>query len=106
MTFHLIYGSYKVFKKPIDTLLYINKNSNYPPQITNKLPEKINDRLCIFFESKGEHEIRLKNNGYKNVDFNYNLENKSNNKKNRQRKIIWFYPQFSQITSCTKLCIG
>ena len=99
MTFNLINGSYKLFKKLIDTLLYINKNSKYPPQITNKLPEKINAKLCIFFASKEEYETASKNNGYKNVDFKYNLENKNNNRKNRKRNIIWFNPQFRQTVS-------
>ena len=36
MTFNLINGSYKPYKKPNDTLLYIDKNSNHPPQIIKK----------------------------------------------------------------------
>ena len=39
MTFNLINGSYKPYKKPNDSLLYINENSNHPPQSNN-------DRLC------------------------------------------------------------
>ena len=42
MTFNLINVSYKPYKKPVDTLLYINKNSNHPPQIIKKLPKTIN----------------------------------------------------------------
>ena len=44
MTFNLINVSYKPYKKPVDTLLYINKNSNHPPQIIKKLPKTINER--------------------------------------------------------------
>ena len=33
MTFILTNGSYKSYKKPKNTLLYNNKNSNHPPQI-------------------------------------------------------------------------
>ena len=36
MTFNLINGLYKPYKKPKDTLLYINKNSNHPPRIIKK----------------------------------------------------------------------
>ena len=36
MTFNLINGSYKPYKKPNDTLLFIDKNSNHPPQIIKK----------------------------------------------------------------------
>ena len=46
VTFNLINGSYKPYKKPNNTLLYINKNSNHPPQIIKKLPKTINNRLC------------------------------------------------------------
>ena len=31
VTFNLINGSYKSYKKPNNTLLYINKNSSHPP---------------------------------------------------------------------------
>ena len=41
----------------------------------------------------------MKNSGYKNVDFKYNLAYKINNKRNRQRNIIWFNPPFSQAVS-------
>ena len=36
MTFNLLNGSYKPYKKPNDTLLHIDKNSNHPPQIIKK----------------------------------------------------------------------
>ena len=39
MTFNLINDSYKPYKKPNETLLYINKNSNHPPQIIKKVPK-------------------------------------------------------------------
>ena len=106
MTFNLINGSYKPYKKPNDTLLYINKNLNHPPQIMKKLPKIINDRLCknssnaeIFHESKVGYETALKGIGSKNVNFKYDLENKNNNRRNRQRNIIWFNPTFSQRVS-------
>ena len=106
MTFNLIYGSYKHYKKPKDTLLSINKNSNHPPQIIKKMPKTINDRLCrnslnaeIFHASKIEYETALRNSGYKNVDFKYDLVHKNNNKRSKQRNIIWLNPPFSQAVS-------
>ena len=36
ITFNLNNGIYKSYKKPNDTLLYINKSSNHPPQIINQ----------------------------------------------------------------------
>ena len=84
MTFNLINGSYKPYKKPNGTLLYINKNSNHPPHIIKKLQKTINDRLCknssnveIFYTPKIEYEPALKNSGYENVDFKHNLAYKN-----------------------------
>ena len=106
MTFNLINGSYKPYKKPNDTLLDINKNSSHPPQIIKKLPKAINDRLSrnssnaeIFHASKIEHETALRNSGYKKVGFKYIQVHKNNNKQSRQRNIIWFNPPFSQAVS-------
>ena len=106
MTFNLINRSYKPYKNPNDTLPFINKISNHPPQTINKLPKTISDRLCrnssnveIFHASKIEYETALKNSGYKNVDCKYNLVYKNNNKRSWQRNIIWFNPLFSQVVS-------
>ena len=106
MTFNLINRSYKPYKNPIETLLYINKNSNHPLQMIKKLPKAISDRLCrnssnveIFHASKIDYETALKNSGYKNVDCKYNLVCKNNNKRSRQRNMIWFNPPFSQVVS-------
>ena len=103
MTFNLINGSYKPYKKPNDTLLYINKTSNHPTQIIKKLPKTINNRNSsnaeIFHVSKIEYETASRNSGYKNNDFKYNLVHKNNNKRSRLRNIIWFNPPFSQAVS-------
>ena len=106
MTFNLMNGSYNPPKKPNDTLLYINKNSDHPPNTTKKFSKAINDILCrnssnaeIFHASKIEYETVLKNSGYKNIDFKYDLVYKNNNKQNRERNIIWFNPPFIQPVS-------
>ena len=106
MTFNLINGSYEPYKKPKDPLSYINKNLNHPPQIIKKLPKTTNDRLCrnssnaeIFHASKIEYETALRNSGYKNVDFKYNLVHKNNNKRSRKKNIIWFNLPFSHAVS-------
>ena len=52
-----------------------------------------------FLTSKIEYETALKNSGYKNVDFKYNVVYRNNNKQSRQRNIIWFNPPFSQAVS-------
>ena len=48
---------------------------------------------------KIEYETALKISGYKKVDFKYNLVYQNNNKRSRQRNIIWFNPPFSQAVS-------
>ena len=94
VTVNMINSSYKSCKKPNDTLLYINGNSNHPPETIKKLPKTINNRLSrnssnaqIFHASEVEYETALKTIGYKNVDFKYKLESKNNNRRNRQRYI-------------------
>ena len=44
-TFNLNNERYRPYKKPDDLLWYINKSSNYPPQIINQLPKIINESL-------------------------------------------------------------
>ena len=63
LTFNLNNGTYKPSKKPNDSLLCINKNSNNPPQIINQLPRIISDRLSrnysnkeLFSACKGEYK--------------------------------------------------
>ena len=45
ITFNLNNDTYRPYKKPNELLSYISKSSNHPPQITNHLPKKINERL-------------------------------------------------------------
>ena len=37
VTFNLLDGIYKQYKKPNDQLLYVNNSSNHPPQIIKQL---------------------------------------------------------------------
>ena len=74
ITFNLNNGIHKLYKKPNDRLLYINKSSNHPPQIINQLPKIISDRLSrnssnkeVFNTAKGEYEEALKRSGYSNI---------------------------------------
>ena len=76
ITFDLNNGIYKPYKKPNERLLYINKSSNHPPQITNQLPKIISDRSSrnssskeVFNTAKGEYEETLKRSGYSNISY-------------------------------------
>ena len=105
VTFNLLENSYKPYKKPNDKLLYINTESNHPPEVIKHIPISINKRLNqnssneqIFNSSKKEYEEALKQSGYKNFDLKYDPE-KPTPKQNRKRKIIWFNPPFSKNVS-------
>ena len=66
VTFNLLDGTYKPYKKSNDQLLYVNASSNHPPQIIKQLPISISNRSSnncsnkqIFNMSKGEYEKAL-----------------------------------------------
>ena len=74
MTFNLLDGTYKLYKKPNDQLLYVNTSSNHPPQIIKQLPISISNRLSnnssnkpAFDMSKGEYEKALRESRYKTL---------------------------------------
>ena len=67
ITFNLSNGTFKPYKKPNDSMLYIQKSSNHLPQIIKQLPKIISDRRSKnssneedFNECKGEYENALK----------------------------------------------
>ena len=105
VTFNLSENSYKPYKKPNSKLLYINTESNHPPEVLKHIPISINKRLNqnssdeqIFNSSKKEYEEALKQSGYKNFNLKYETK-KVKPKRNRKRKIIWFNPPFSKNVS-------
>ena len=68
----LIDCTYRLYKKPIDNLTYINTSSNYTPQIIKHLTQTISERLSrnsssagIFEQSKPDYEEALKKCSYK-----------------------------------------
>ena len=72
VTFNLITGLYTPFKKPHDSLLYINTLSDYPRPKNKQLRNSINKRLCgnstnkkVFNTIKPEYENALHTSGYK-----------------------------------------
>ena len=103
VTFNLENGTYRPYKKPNDSLLYINTSSNHPPQVIKQLPTSINKRLnknssCkqVFEESKLEYESALKNCGYNHVKLTFNKEEHQPLKRTRHRNVIWCNPPFSR----------
>ena len=56
VTLNLDSGKYFPFRKPNDTPLYINKQSNHPPTIIKELPRIINRRLSDISCNKEEFD--------------------------------------------------
>ena len=102
VTLNLNTDLYSPYRKPNETLLYINTSSNHPPQIIRQLPNSINKRLCenssnkvVFDSIKSEYENALKKSGYYN-NLEYSNDNQRTSTNRRTRNIIWFNPPFSQ----------
>ena len=74
VTLNLQNGTYRLYKKPNNKLLYIHSSSNHPPHIIKQLPNSISERLLEnssnqknFNAARVEYEGALKKSGY-NVD--------------------------------------
>ena len=93
VTFNLIDGSYRPYRKPNDETHYIHIQSDHLPSITKQLPRSIEKRLSqlssskdIFYETAQYYEQRLASCGY-NEKLTYqqqgeNIENIENIRKN------------------------
>ena len=103
--FDLINNTYQPYRKPNSETVYINKQSNHPPNILKDLPKAINKRITdiscnqdIFDTAKTTYEEALRNSGfneelkYKNKDSEEQTRNEEKSK--RRRKIMWFNPPF------------
>ena len=99
--------SYQLFRKLNNDLIYIDINSNHPPQILKQLPKSISKRLSensspkeVLDKTKTLYEKSLNNSGfYDNLTYHQGNGNKNQHKtiKKRHRKIVWFNPPFSKI---------
>ena len=87
-------------------LAAVIKSLNHPPQIINRLPKIINERLSrnssnedVFNSSKYQYEKVLRDSGYTDFKLQFNKTSNNHTKRNRQRNIIWFNPTFSRAVS-------
>ena len=94
---------YYPFKKPNDEPTYINTKSNHPPNIIKQIPASISRRISdlscnkeVFERVKPYHDERLKSSGYREELSYTKTEDRTNKRKNRKRKIIWFNPPFTK----------
>jgi len=103
VTLNLDSGKYFPFRKPNDTPLYINRQSNHPPTIIDQLPGMINRRLSDiscnkeeFDKAKGIYGTALNDSGYDHqLEFTDTNDTLPRANRKRSRKIIWFNPPYS-----------
>ena len=108
LTLNLSNGKHYPYRKPSDTPLYINKQSNHPPAIINSLPSAIARRLThishdkeVFEEAAPLYNEALKSSGY-TEDITYVEDRKAQKlvqprrANRRQRKITWFNPPYGK----------
>jgi len=106
VTLNLKNDTFKPFKKPNDSLLYVHASSNHPPQVLKQLPTSIAERLSnnssnqtVFNSSKTCYEEALKKSGYPDTELKYSKRTTPKEKRNRHRNVIWFNPPFSKNVS-------
>lgn len=99
VTLDLLKNKYYPFRKPENKALYINAKSNHPQNIIKELPKMISRRVADlscneeeFLKAKPMYESALKESGH-TTEFSYV---KSNEKKKRNRRVVWFNPPFSK----------
>ena len=109
ITLNLKEETYFPYRKPNNSPLYINIESNHPKNVIDDLPRGINKRLNEIsankdaFEScKADYQDALEKSGYK-AKLKYVEKGTEESKKKRKRKpreIIWYTPPFNcQVTT-------
>ena len=101
VTLDLSDESYRPYRKPNDTPVYVNVDSNHPLSILKHIPKMVEKRLqkisCnedVFDKAKPLYEEALRRSGFKPT-LTYDTGN-SIPKKKRKRKITWFNQPFCQ----------
>ena len=93
-------GVHRPYRKPDNEPLYVNANSNHPPNVLKQIPKGIAKRLSeissneeVFKAAIPQYEEALKRSG-----FDQKLEyvpNQENTRRRRSRNIIYYNPPFS-----------
>ena len=107
VTLNLTDGTYKPYRKPGDTPIYVHIQSNHPPAVKKNIPQNVENRLnmlscneIVFNQAKPLYQDALKASGYTHsrtqVQHSFlELNNRNtNNRKNRRRgrRTFWFNP--------------
>ena len=110
LRFNLNKQTYEPYRKPNNEPVYINIQSNHPPNIITDIPKAISKRLrnmsCnknVFDRNVGIYQAALKNNGFdgkityndqSEQAYNVNIE-EANQATKRKRAVIWHNPPYS-----------
>ena len=105
ITLNLYTGKFAPYQKPNNVPLYVNQQSNHPPQIIRNIPTGINKRLTAissdfttFSESISPYQQALANSGYNHTltfsQHNDDIEEAKPHK--RKRNVTWFNPPYSR----------
>ena len=98
-TFDLRTGKYYPYRKANNELLYIHRQSNHTPSITNQIPAMISKRISNISCDKEcfDKAAPIYNNALKNTGFNENIKftPRPPKRRKRNRNILWFNPPFS-----------
>ena len=103
--FNLNEQTYEPYRKPNNEPVYINIQSNYPPNIITGIPKAISKRLTNISCNKniGVYQAALKDSGFDGkITYsdqseqanNVNIE-EANQARKRKRAIIWYNPPYS-----------
>ena len=103
--FDIIKGTYQPYRKPDNTPVYINKDSNHPPSILKQLPQAIAKRISdissneeIFRNAIPTYTEALNKSGFNEELLFQKSETSINHtdmKSKRKRKITWLNPPYS-----------
>ena len=101
--FNLDSGTHGPYRKPNDRPIYINANSNHPPNVIKGVPPSINKRLSSisstkkeFDEAKNEYQKALDESGYQYTLAYEEPSPPRTRSKKKSREITWYNPPFNQ----------
>ena len=104
ITLNLQQNTFQPYRKPGDTPLYINIQSNHPPSILKEVPKSVSKRTSSLSDSKETfsnaipiYQKALNESGFAHKwSFQEKSPNHQPSKKHRKRKILWFNPPYSK----------
>ena len=97
LNMNLTTGFHAPYRKPSNEPLFINKDSNHPPNIIKEIPRMVAKRLSnnssnehIFDNAKHPYIESLKRSGFENVELNYTPRpNKPKTKKSNTKNVLY-----------------